>query len=376
MPQKQSSIGAVLSKEAHAALKEFGPVSTISSLILACLSRQIPYVGEELRQNLKWTEIQTKETVRALGSNPFPLAGASLYEVANSEQAIALDQTTIFEQIALEFVCLRAEQGKIDPPQVSRDKGIGLTLRINEATQNWWQKQFTHTQPGVSHILMAATDWIMLTFEEDVFLRLEKHKELLSYALANTEITDPEELNWVVQSKLQAFTLGDYHRGIPEDLLQILQAGIPEFTSLCLVLKYGYGNQTKQTVSPRLSAGTVKQLTDLFGNKNTAVAFTAEAFPQLYYATMGEEIMKVFTREELEALASIARKNNIGPPEGEFPGLALRKLANLPQSESYRDRIQGLSLFAKMCMEVAVVSCHYIRQGPAVSKKRVTKKKA
>jgi len=371
MTNKKNETGAILSAEAHARLKVYGPVSTLSSLILSCLSRQLPETGTQLKESLCWSPEQIQRTVEELGSEPFPLTGNSLYRVANQDQLRSLEGSTLFEQISLEFFCLRQIRGKITSPQVSRETGVGLTLRLDIQARNWWAHQFTNTQPGISHILMAAIDWIILTFDEDVLVRLEKHSDLLHLALANATIPpETNDLTWMVKSKLQVFAQGDFRRGNFDDLLQILDEEINEFIYLCLIIKYGYGNLSKVVVSPRISVSTIDHMVKLFGNKNTGVAFAAETFPHLYHATMHEEVQRYFETAELEDLAEIARINKIGPPENQYPGMALRSLAMHPQAAPYKDRIELLSTFGSLCMEVAVISCHYIRQGPAIAQKK------
>lgn len=371
MANKKKEIGAVLSAEAHARLRSFGPVSTISSLVLSCLSRQLPEIGTQFKERLDWTAEQILRTAEALGSEPFPLTGHSLYRIATPDQQGLLEETTLFEQISLEFLCLRNIRGKIAPPQVSRENGVGLTLRLDKQARKWWLSQFTNTQPGISHILMAAIDWILLTFDEEIFVRLEKYSDLLQLALANATIPpETEDLTWMVKSKLQVFAHGDFRQQPSADLLQILNEDINEFIYLCLIIKYGYGNISKKVVSPRISVSTINHMVKMFGNKNTGVAFAAETFPHLYYATMHEEIMQVFNPEELQDLAEIARRNKIGPPESQYPGLSLRSLAEHPQAKSYSDRIGLLSPFGSLCLEVAVISCHYVREGPAVGQKK------
>lgn len=369
MANKKNESGVILTHQVYLRIKAYGPASTISSLILSNLSRLLPETAVRLRESLGWTQDQCYEVASRLGENPFPFSGDTLFEVGSPDQLRLLEKTTFFEQISLEYHCFREGKGVIHPPPLSRDKGKAITLRMDISARNWWERQFSNTQPGISHVLMAATDWILITIQEDIFVQLEQYKEILHKALADVTIPGAsEEIKQIVKSKVLTIAQGSVDTEVPTALVELLNKEIPEFVYLCLILKYGYGNNAKKTVSPRITANSTDFLVSMFGNKNTGVAYAAETFPYIFHTIVYEEILPCFTVDEIETLRVEAKKNNIGPQSSQYPGRALNQLA-AKLSPSYRDRIKKLSPVAKLCLEVAVVARNFVKDGPLVKVK-------
>ena len=325
MTDNNNAIGVSLSAETHQWLKSAGPVTPTAALILGCLAEQMPQASSDLLARLGWSDEQTIRMNELLGDDPFPLTGDSLHEAANQDQADILASASTFELIALEFRLLRTIRGRLDvPARAGKSKRVGLTLRVPEQVRFWWEQQFVQLKNGVGMILKSIRDWVMLASEEETFRKLDRHQAFLRYALSGVTVDDHESLSWVVRNRLKTYVSGDIKSNIDE-LKNLVDEPWSAFVDLSLVLKFA-GKQPKSIVSPRISASAIEQLTALMGNRTTGVSFSAEIFPQLFYATMGNEILPLFATEELETLSRTARRHKIGPPKAEHPGLTLHQL--------------------------------------------------